>query len=95
MWDEVAECLTKEDIYVDTSFVLAPHYRRSGEEVRMLEKEKFVSLVRKYGTDKVLFGTDSPWADQSVYVERIKSCGLSEDELEKITEKNALRFLGI
>lgn len=95
MWDEVAACLTDADVYVDTSFVLAPHYRRSGEEVRMLETESFVSLVRAFGADRVLFGTDSPWADQSVYVERMKSSGLTEDELEKITEKNALRFLGI
>ena len=95
LWDEVAEVLTEAEVYVDTSFVLAPHYRRSGEEVFMLEESKFVSLVRKFGADRVLFGTDSPWADQSVYVERIKSCGFTEEELEKITSKNALDFLGI
>lgn len=95
MWDEAAETLSESGVYVDTSFVLAPHYRRSGEEVRMLEKEKFVSLVRKYGTDKVLFGTDSPWADQSVYVDRLGTCGFSEDELENIMAKNAVRLLGM
>lgn len=95
MWDEAAETLSESGVYVDTSFVLAPHYRRSGEEVRMLEKEKFVSLVRKYGTDKVLFGTDSPWADQSVYVDRLGTCGFSEDEFEAIMAKNAVRLLGM
>ena len=95
MWDEVAAGLTGEDVYVDTSFVLAPHYRRSGEEVRMLDTESFVSLVRAFGADRVLFGTDSPWADQSVYVKRLLSCGLNVDELEKIMAGNAVRLIGM
>ena len=61
----------------------------------MLVKEKFASLVRKFGTDRVLFGTDSPWADQSIYVDRLGTCGFSDSEFENIMAKNAVRLLGM
>ncbi|MBE6938452.1 MAG: metal-dependent hydrolase [Ruminococcaceae bacterium] len=95
MWDEVADKLFDTNVKVDTSFVLAPHYHRDGREVFMLAQDKFVSLVKAFGAERVLFGTDSPWADQSLYVSRLESLGFDEDMLSRIMYKNAADILGI
>ncbi len=95
MWDEVADKLLNTNVKVDTSFVLAPHYHRDGREVFMLTQDKFVSLVKAFGPERVLFGTDSPWADQSLYVSRLEACGFDEDMLSRIMYKNAADILGI
>lgn len=95
MWDRVASELVDTSVLVDTSFVLAPHFYRDGSEVRMLEEGEFLSLLRAFGPERVLFGTDSPWADQSVYVERLSRCGLSAEEQTAVMSGNACRILGI
>ncbi len=95
MWEEVSQKLVDTNVMVDTSFVLAPHSYRDGREVYMLRKDEFVALVRAFGADRVLFGTDSPWADQAQYVSRLCDSGLEETELQKIMSQNAAKILGI
>ena len=46
-------------------------------------------MVKAFGADRILFATDSPWADQKDYVDRMNHMGLSEVELEKIYHENA------
>ncbi|PIZ19181.1 MAG: hypothetical protein COY50_11405, partial [Deltaproteobacteria bacterium CG_4_10_14_0_8_um_filter_43_12] len=45
------------------------------------------------GADKILFGTDYPLIDQRRYRKQIESCGLSEEEIDKIYGENAKRLL--
>ena len=60
-----------------------------------LEDEAFVELVHKMGVDRVLFATDSPWAEQKDYVNRINGMPLSKDEKRRIFAGNAKRLLGL
>ncbi|MBQ7592470.1 MAG: amidohydrolase family protein, partial [Clostridia bacterium] len=46
-----------------------------------------------HGTDRVLFATDSPWADGADYLEFIRSSGLGRDELDRILGSNAEELL--
>ena len=48
-----------------------------------LENEQFVRMVRKHGADRILFGTDSPWYDQT------NNTDLTQEEIDKIFGKNA------
>ncbi|HCE44553.1 MAG TPA: hypothetical protein DET40_13485 [Lentisphaeria bacterium] len=72
------------DIFLDTSFT-------SG----FIEDSKFARLIREHGADKVLFGTDSPWRDQSREVKAISALPLSETELELVFHRNAENLLGL
>lgn len=82
LWDEVEELLMGSNAFLDTSFI-HPY----------IEKEQFLRIVREHGKDKLLFGTDSPWAKQDEAVKWIKDCNLPAETEEAIFYKNALTLL--
>jgi predicted TIM-barrel fold metal-dependent hydrolase len=84
MWDEVERHLIGRTLYLDTSFTLA-----------FLPADRFVRMARAHGIGKVLFGTDSPWADQAAEVGLMNACGLAEPELAGVFRDNAARLLGL
>ena len=98
-WQRVADNLAHTGCYLDTAISLGEivpiddHY--APDELPLLSEEDFVSLVRAFGSHRVLFGTDSPWADQKQEAERIASLPLEQDEIENILHRNATRLLGI
>lgn len=57
--------------------------------------EKAVELIRLYGADRVMFGTDYPLWDPKVEVDRFLRMKLTDDEKEKICFANAARLYGI
>lgn len=98
-WDcfsEVLEEIAGSDVYFDTSFSLNPlktpsHADRDPQT--FLPVQKFVKLVEKHGSDKILFGSDSPWTSQKESVELIKTSGLSQEDIKKILGQNAKNLL--
>jgi uncharacterized protein len=83
-WDEVERYLVGRDLWFDTSYSQAD-----------LGRERMVSLMRAHGVERILFGTDSPWTDQSLEVRGMSELGLSEDELALVLGGNAGRLLGV
>ena len=83
MWDEVEEKLLGLPFYLDTAVVLNPIFPGK------LENEQFVRMVRKHGADRILFGTDSPWYDQTKAVNDFNNTDLTQEEKDKIFGKNA------
>lgn len=81
-WDQVEELLLDRDVYFDTAFVQD-----------FMSKEQFMRIVRGHGTDKILFGTDSPWSGQKESVEWLKSLPFSQEEQEQIFGGNAKKLL--
>ena len=74
-WDQVEELLVDTDAYLDTSFTLGRmtplgdgFYGPS--ELNMMEEEQFLRMVREFGADRLVFGTDSPWGGQAEDVAR-------------------------
>jgi len=86
-WDKLEDLLYMDGVYFDTAFTL-----HNQNFVKMTEEE-FIALVRKKGVDRILFGTDSPWEDQSEAAKKIKALALSDEEKECILYKNALKLL--
>ncbi|MCM1299316.1 MAG: amidohydrolase [Firmicutes bacterium] len=78
---EVLEKLCGKPVYFDTAFVLDRY------------PEICAQIIRKHGADKILFATDSPWADQKKFTELIRSFGFSACELELMLCGNARRIL--
>lgn len=85
VWDEAESKLKGFDnLYVDCSSALA-----------FFSPEKGRELVRFYGADKVLFGTDFPMWDIKDEIDRLEKLGLTEEEKQKIYYKNACLLFGI
>ena len=63
------------------------------EDTKMLSRERFLELVRAFGPERILFGSDSPWSDQSESLEWIRSLPLPDGDLEQILGGNAARLL--
>ncbi len=83
---------------IDTSFstdhfVPLPDGYWDGQSTAMLGREEFCSIVRIFGADRVLFGSDSPWSAQGEVLHFIRESGLSEEETERILYKNAAALL--
>ena len=97
-WEDVERDLAGADVYFDTAFALGvvtpdklssnPPYLSTN-----LSDEDFVRIVKKHGTEKILFATDSPWEDQKDYVARIKRLPLTKSEQTMIFSKNAEKLL--
>lgn len=83
-WDDTEKYLVGRDIYLDTSFSL-----------RELGVDRSVEIFRNHGTSKILFGSDSPWCDQSEEISFIKSLPLSQKEIYDILGNNAKKLLNL
>lgn len=82
LWDEVETELTGLPLYFDTAAV-----------TEGLSKEQFARIVRKHGSEQILFGTDSPWFDQGKSRKWIEESGLTDKEIERIFILNAIDLL--
>ena len=96
-WNEVESDLAGAPVYFDTAFSYGPvtplpDAPRAPYISYNLHPKDFVRLVRKHGTDKILFGTDSPWEDQKDYVKRISHMAFTKKELEQILSQNAINL---
>lgn len=93
LWGEVREKLLELPVYFDTSF--SEDYLAADGVDGMLSKEVFTDLVRAMGTDRVFFGTDSPWSDQKEAVQWIEGTALAPQEREQIFAGNFIRVIGL
>lgn len=99
-WDEAAEYLADTEIYIDTAFSTGTIIPRSdsiwrAEDLAMLNAEDFIKMVETFGVDRIIFGTDSPWSEQSDSIEFIKALPIKEEDKAKILGGNAAHLLDI
>ncbi len=80
----VLELLCGKDIYFDTSFGYGTMPKYYAEKI-----------LEKHGSEKMLFGTDTPWHTAEMEMRLLSSLGLSDAEMADITHKNAMKLLGI
>ena len=78
------EHLCGKELYFDTSFGYGQMPRYYAQKI-----------IERHGTDKILFGTDTPWHTPEMELTLLKTLNLSEDEMDKITHLNAQKLLGL
>ena len=83
-WDDVEKYLAGKDIYLDTAMGF-----------KYFSKEQFLSILSKHGSDKILFGSDSPWSNAGEELEILQNMPLEEQQKEKILYKNAINLLAL
>lgn len=79
-----ASPINEERLYIDISSAFAWVGRRHMRE-----------LVRLWGVDHVMFGSDYPMWHPLVELNELMNCDLTDDELEKILHVNAERFANL
>ncbi len=82
IWDEVEELLIGRKIYMEISFAL-----------QYLSKEQARRMLTCHPPEYLLFGSDSPWVDQTEYLARLKTLSLDPQLLTNILSHNALKLL--
>ncbi len=82
-WDEVRKHLLGRDLWMEMSFSLT-----------WMPDEEVVELITAHGCEKVLFGTDSPWADQSRDIQHFGRLALTDAQKRAVLGGNARRLLG-
>lgn len=83
-YDQVEEFLVGENVYFDTAMAF-----ESG-----ISEEQFLRILDRHGSDKILFGTDSPWSGQKENIARLQNIIDDEAVLDKILGGNAMELLG-
>lgn len=97
-WDYACDRLAGlKNLYVDTSSSIAYPGKHYGiePEVISLDADHAVRLIRAWGVDKVLYGTDYPMWSQEADIEAFFALGLTEAENRAILSQNAVRVFGI
>lgn len=84
VWDEAYECLKDLDCMMDTSSSSA-----------LMEDGMFEHMIKVYGADRLLFGTDFPMWDSKEELERFMNVSMSDSDREKILYSNAAELLKI
>jgi len=83
VWNDVERYMIDLPIFFDTAALR-----------EFLPADEFLRLARKHGTDRILFGTDSPWYDQGYDLAWLDAMDLTANEKEAILYKNAEYLLG-
>ena len=85
VWDDAAMRLAgHKNFYVDCSSTFP-----------FIEKDKVKEIIRHYGADRVLFGTDYPMWPYREELESFFSLGLDENEIECILNINAKKLFNL
>lgn len=82
LWEEVYECLAGKKIYFDLSY-----------SFHQIDPKLLVAMIRKHGSKRIVFGTDSPWADQKEMVTYLMKLPLTEEQIEDICYQTAEELL--
>lgn len=73
-----------ENVYIDTAM-----------SAEFQDLEDFERIASKFGSDRVIFGSDFPYGTQKQAIGYIEQTCFSESEKEKILGKTAAKILGI
>ncbi len=85
VWDEAVNTLAGlPNLYVDTCSCVA-----------FMDKERYRDIIRAFGTDRVLFGTDYPMWPMEDELDTLLSLGFSDDDYRQIFAENAERIFNI
>lgn len=84
VYEAALDALRDTDCFLDIS-----------SSLMFLDRDTAVDYIRKYGTQRLVYGSDYPLWDPVVEVNRFLSLGLRDDEVEQIAHRTAEGLLGI
>ena len=84
VWDVAAPLFEHENCFFDVSSCLA-----------FLDGPQLCAIARRYGTERVMFGSDFPIWDPARELQAVLEAGFTDAELEGILGGNCRRYLGM
>jgi len=82
-WDEAARHLLGLPVYLETSFTIG-----------RCPADLLARILDRHPHDRLLFGTDAPWTDQTEEVAKFLALPIPEDLKRRMLWDNALAYLG-
>ena len=82
LWDEVQRDLVGKPIYIEISYAL-----------EYLSVKQAREMIMDHPQGYILFGSDSPWTDQTKTLELLRNLELPAERLENILYANAAKLL--
>lgn len=82
LWRDAEQLLIGLPVYIDTCY-----------SQYALPPSDMERMIKKHGSERVLFGTDSPWKRADDEVQHIRALKLSQSDIDNILYKNALAIL--
>jgi uncharacterized protein len=83
---EAQELILGQDVYLDTSWPPG---------LASLDPANVCAMVRRHGSDRVVFGSDWPMGQPAVDIATIRGLGLTQEEIDLILGENMSRLLGL
>ncbi len=80
----VKKLLLGRNVYLDTAVMFD-----------RMDTQTMVDFIKTHGSEKILFGTDSPWAEQKGHCEKALALPLPQASIDNIMYKNAKRILNL
>ncbi len=84
MWDDVEKYLVGTNISFDISY-----------SCDFVKKDQLARIINNHGANKILYGSDSPWGSQSGPFDVLKTLDLTDEDMDLITHKNAIKILDL
>ncbi len=81
-WEEVERHIVGKKIFMETSYSLD-----------CMERETARKIILNHPKDHILFGSDSPWADQEQAISLLKGLDLGQERETLILRENASKLL--
>ena len=85
LYDEVEEKLLGRDLYIDASLGKLMH----------LDPAQAARMLMKHDAERILFGSDCPWASPLETFRWLDALPLPDERKEKLFWKNAARLIGL
>ena len=83
-------------VYIEGSINMAKKYGNLFLEVSGMPMGcQIKNAYETVGSERVMFGIDSPFHHPSVEIQRVLSCGLNDSQLEDVFYNNARKFMGL
>ena len=79
VWDEAYDALGRRDCWIDTSSTLG----------MLNDPDRVRGMVKLWGTDRLIFGSDFPMWDHEEELERFEKLGITGEALENVMWRNA------
>ena len=82
-WESVYKYIAgNRNIWLDTSFVAG-----------YLDEKLFADIVKKHGTDRVMFASDLPWSNPADEIALVERLPISDNEKDRIFSGNVIDLL--
>ena len=83
-------------VYIDASLKMARRYNNLYLEMSgMPMGSKIKEAYETVGSDRIMFGIDSPFHHPTVEIQKVLSCGLDEKAQQDVFYNNAKKLLGL